>query len=53
MARELLVEIPIRKGYHHHHFYRAIKKAFNTEKVVNTFRLIGNEIWTNFTECTK
>ena len=30
-----------------------IWEHFNTETVVNAFKLIGNGIWTNFTECTK
>ena len=53
MAKELLVEISIWQEYHHHHFYHAIKNAFNTETVVNAFKLIGNGIRTNFTESTK
>ena len=53
MAREFLGEIPIWNGYNHHHFYHAINNAFNTETVANIFKLIGNGIWANFTECTK
>ena len=53
MAKELLEEVPIWQGYHHHHFYHAIKNPFNTGTVANAFKLIGNGIRNNFTECTK
>ena len=49
----VVTTIPIWQGYHHHHFYYAIKNPFNTGTVANAFELIGNGIWTNFTECTK
>ena len=53
MAKELLEEVPIWQGYHHHHFYHAIKNPFNTGTVANAFKLIVNGYRNNFTECTK